>query len=260
VAGARGGQGTSTVAAVAALTLAQHTPVTLVADDVAQMAALLGVSPADEPAWVTPGLLLAPGVPEPPGAVVADTSHPNPARLAAGGAGAVVAVLRGPCYLSLRSLVAWDQPPDGIVLVAEAGRALTGRDVTDATGVAVVATVPVTATVARTVDAGLLAARHGALREFSQLRRWLSGHLAGLGSADRRTLSRCTTTPQEHGTDLPLALKRKRRRCPAGVRGLLPVGPFEPVVLHPRGCRVALGGVAYPSQGAWRAGCSTSAS
>jgi hypothetical protein len=226
VAGARGGQGTSTVAALAALILAQHTSVTLLADDPTQMAALLGVAPADEPTWVTPGLLLGPGgVPEPSGAVVVDTSHVSPPSRAAGRPGAVVAVLRGPCYLSLRSLLAWDQPADGIVLLAEPGRARTDRDVTDATGIPVLATVPVTATAARTIDAGLLPARHATLREFSQLRRWLTRHLAGLDSADPRTNARCTTTPQDHGTDLPLAvaeaeaarqrrrLRRRWRRC-----------------------------------------------
>ena len=69
-------------------------------------------------------------------------------------------VLRGPCYLALRTLLAAEHGLDGLVLVAEPGRALNERDVADVTGLDVVATVPVTPGVARTIDAGLLAARH----------------------------------------------------------------------------------------------------
>ena len=73
-------------------------------------------------------------------------------------------VLRGPCYLAVRNIVrrvagGEGGRVEGIVLLTEPGRSLTARDVTDATGVAVVATVAVTAGVARTIDAGLLIAR-----------------------------------------------------------------------------------------------------
>ena len=80
-------------------------------------------------------------------------------------------VLRGPCYLALRTLLAGQHGLDGLVLVAEPGRALSERDVTDATGLDVVATVPVTPRIARTIDAGLLATRHPRQREFRSLRR-----------------------------------------------------------------------------------------
>ncbi len=69
-------------------------------------------------------------------------------------------MLRGPCYLALRTLLAADHGLDGIILVAEPGRALNERDVADVTGLDVVATVPVTPGIARTIDAGLLATRH----------------------------------------------------------------------------------------------------
>ena len=49
--------------------------------------------------------------------------------------------------------------PTGVVLVAEAGRAITAPDVEDALGVPVVAEVLVTDAIARAVDAGLLASR-----------------------------------------------------------------------------------------------------
>ena len=44
--------------------------------------------------------------------------------------------------------------PDGIILMRELGRRLTVRDVADITGVPVIAKIPVTAAVARTIDAG----------------------------------------------------------------------------------------------------------
>ena len=67
-------------------------------------------------------------------------------------------VLR-PCYLALRRAVACAVRPSGVVLVAEAGRAITADDVADSLGVPVVAEVVVTDAVARAVDAGLLASR-----------------------------------------------------------------------------------------------------
>lgn len=64
-----------------------------------------------------------------------------------------------PCFLSLRRALSVGRRPDGVVLVAEDGRALGRTDVEDVLGVPVIATVPVDAAVARAVDAGLLAAR-----------------------------------------------------------------------------------------------------
>lgn len=64
-----------------------------------------------------------------------------------------------PCFLSLRRALAVGRRPDGIVLVEEDGRALGRTDVEDVLGAPVVATVPVDASVARAVDAGLLVAR-----------------------------------------------------------------------------------------------------
>ena len=64
-----------------------------------------------------------------------------------------------PCFLALRRAVAMAVRPTGVVLVSEAGRALTARDIEHALGVPVVAEVPVDPAIARAVDAGLLAAR-----------------------------------------------------------------------------------------------------
>ena len=67
-------------------------------------------------------------------------------------------VLR-PCYLALRRASALPVRPTGIVLVCEPGRALGRRDVEDVIGVRVQAEVDVDPTIARAVDAGLLASR-----------------------------------------------------------------------------------------------------
>ena len=64
-----------------------------------------------------------------------------------------------PCYLALRRAVAAPIRPSGVVLVEERGRALSRADVEDVLGVPVRAVVEVDSTVARAVDAGLLAGR-----------------------------------------------------------------------------------------------------
>ena len=85
--------------------------------------------------------------------------------------GETYVVLRGPCYIALATLLASPaQRPDGIILVAEEGRSLTARDVSEVTGLPVVATVQATARVARTIDAGLLPSRVTRLHELDQLR------------------------------------------------------------------------------------------
>jgi hypothetical protein len=75
-------------------------------------------------------------------------------------ADAAVVVVRG-CYLALRRAVR--SPVLGCsaaaVLVDEPGRSLTRREIADVLGTPVVARVPVRDTVARAVDAGVLAAR-----------------------------------------------------------------------------------------------------
>lgn len=64
-----------------------------------------------------------------------------------------------PCILALRRAVAAPWRPDGVVLVAEPGRALGPSDVEGVLGVPVVAVVPVDPATARVVDAGLLLSR-----------------------------------------------------------------------------------------------------
>ena len=67
-------------------------------------------------------------------------------------------VLR-PCYLALRRATALPSRPTGVVVVMEPGRALGRREIEDVIGVRVAAEIDVEPTIARAVDAGLLAAR-----------------------------------------------------------------------------------------------------
>ena len=76
----------------------------------------------------------------------------------AAGAETSLLVLR-PCYLALRRAMAAPIRPSGVVLVSEPGRALGRRDVEDVLGVPVQAEVALEPSVARAVDAGLLARR-----------------------------------------------------------------------------------------------------
>jgi hypothetical protein len=170
VVGARGGQGTTTIACVVALLEADHQPTTLVTADPAATAALLGlpIDMSDEPTEITSGLRLGSAVPDRSGALVVDS---GPAlRSVTARLGQRYAVLRGPCYVAVATLVAVEEPFDGIILVAEEGRSLTADDIHDVVGIPVVATIPSRARVARTIDAGLLISRLPRLREFDQLR------------------------------------------------------------------------------------------
>lgn len=80
------------------------------------------------------------------------------ARILAAGATRSILVTR-PCFLSLRRALTAPIRPSEVVLVTEPGRSLTRLDVEDCVGAPVVAEVAVDPTVARAVDAGLLATR-----------------------------------------------------------------------------------------------------
>jgi len=64
-----------------------------------------------------------------------------------------------PCYLALRHAVALSARPTGIIVLHEPGRALQAIDIERAIGAPVVAELPFDPVVARSVDAGLLASR-----------------------------------------------------------------------------------------------------
>lgn len=230
VTGARGGQGTSTIAASLAVLAAGHGSTLLCSEEPAITAALLGVAMPltdDDVVEVAPNLDLATaagGSVTPPGynMIVIDAGRipAGPFDRAVGDWAAIdaagpvehYAVLRGPCYVGLATLTAgcggWF---DGAILVLEDGRALTERDVTDVLGVPVVAAVPVDASIARATDAGLLLAR---------LHRLPLRRLAALV----RPSDALTITPMQNVTDLLGSLRepneaargcRDRRRAVA---------------------------------------------
>ena len=64
-----------------------------------------------------------------------------------------------PCYLALRKAAHLSTKPHGIVLINEPGRSLGKRDVESVVGAPVLAELPLDPTIARCVDAGLLASR-----------------------------------------------------------------------------------------------------
>ena len=113
---------------------------------------------SSEPATPTRWSALATALAAAGPAVVVDAGTGVPPPPLVGAASHSFLVIR-PCYLALRRAVAMAATPTGIVLVQEPGRALTVRDVERALGAPVVAEVPYDPAVARAVDAGLLAAR-----------------------------------------------------------------------------------------------------
>jgi hypothetical protein len=202
--GARGGHGTTTVAAVVALQAARTAPTVLVSPDTAAACALLGASGGRDDGHaieVAPNLLLAAERPDAghDSIVVVDegtlTSKPPAAPTATE---EHYLVLRGPCYVALATTLAADiDGIEGIVLVSERDRSLRPADVTDVLGIPVVASVTLSPQVARAIDAGLLASRFPRLRDLDDLRA-LSCPLA-------TSTPSCRSTPGQH-TDLPLSL------------------------------------------------------
>lgn len=192
---AKGGSGTTVVSASLALVLSHQRP-TLLVDLAGDAPAALGLP---EPAGPGLGDWLASptadaealhrlAVPAtdtlqvlPVGSIAVDRSSPRLAALVAAlqrfghalvidagtgtppselfDAAAHRLIVTRPCYLSLRRAVASGLQPTGIVLVGEPGRALQSRDVERALHAPVVAEVEYDPSVARSVDAGLLAAR-----------------------------------------------------------------------------------------------------
>ena len=64
-----------------------------------------------------------------------------------------------PCYLALRKVAHLSVKPHGIVLINEPSRSLGKRDVESVVGAPVLVELPLDPTIARCVDAGLLASR-----------------------------------------------------------------------------------------------------
>ncbi|MEJ7764436.1 MAG: hypothetical protein WKF86_02975 [Acidimicrobiales bacterium] len=228
--GARGGQGTTTVAAALALFAADAGPTTLVCDDPTATCALLGV-PAplgDDWARVTPTLRLDPSGPRPASQGVDATVVVDGGRLPEANAGDPTvapvgkieplpgkhyAVLRGPCYIALAS-PSLGPRIDGVVLVAEDGRSLSAADVHDVLGVPVVAPVPTPPAVGRPLDPRRLTSPRDRRPQLRPLRT--------LALPPDRAQN---GTPTED-TDLPLP-KIGNERCPISRRRAPSQGVWE---------------------------------
>lgn len=190
---AKGGSGTTVVAASLALLIARSAP-TLLIDTAGDIPAALGVAEPSGPGvldWLSSpvadveslhrlGVHAAPSlhvvargsggpvtseqwarlgavtkVAEPCTVIDLGTSTPSP-ELAHAAEHSLLVVR--PCYLALRRAVECGHTPTGVVVVAEPGRALHAADVARAVGAPVLAQIPYDPAVARAVDAGLLAA------------------------------------------------------------------------------------------------------
>jgi hypothetical protein len=155
--GAKGGVGTSTVAALYALQFARSgQAVRLTATDavgVEDLAAILGI-PAPGPGQaveVAPGLSLADHR-DPEGTNVVDAGTDTFSDRT----GRILLIIRND-YLSLRRALAAQLAATGLILVSEPHRALGRRDAEDVLAIPVVAELTVDPSIARATDAGLLA-------------------------------------------------------------------------------------------------------
>ncbi|HKY14812.1 MAG TPA: hypothetical protein VJM33_07780 [Microthrixaceae bacterium] len=181
--GIRGGHGTTTVALAVAATLATRGPTRVSTHDRRALCAIVGVAYDGLPIPLAEHLDLAPGEHDGDiidvGTLERYLDDPFDDELAERrekrAAAFRIGVLRGPDYLGVRTLCAHAEAHlDGLVVVSEAGRALDARDVEQVSGRPVVAVIDHTPVVARTIDAGLLTQRLTLLREFTQLRTWIT--------------------------------------------------------------------------------------
>jgi len=233
--GARGGQGTSTTAAALALLATRRgRRVELVADDVPAMRALLGMTSdddldPDEEVEVVAGLTLCRTPSGDAALVISDRAMTEGAETPSGGPRErTLVVLRGPCYLSLRTTIDARDRIDGIVVVREPGRSITNRDLTEITQLPVVAETTVTPNVARTIDAGVLPTTVHRRPEFAALDTYLETLEPDLARPDPTAQPACHTDPPDRvridrvfeGTDLPVALERNRLRASTCCSGI----------------------------------------
>ena len=193
---AKGGVGTTVVAASLALLLARRGPGVVLADLAGDGPAVLGMPEPDSPGlagWLAAGddvpadglarleVQAAPSLallPRGPGPLVPDRAAvlaslldrgPRPVvvdcgtteRVAAavvGGAQRSILVIR-PCYLALRRAMASPLRPSEVVVIREPGRTLSRHDVELAVGAPVRVEIEADPAVARAVDSGLMAGR-----------------------------------------------------------------------------------------------------
>lgn len=234
--GAKGGQGTTTVALALAALVAEHRPAAVSSTRPGDLAALAGVAPGGGPRVLAPQLQLVRPDQTSPGAVLVEdlgrlddldddwAGRPPPGTRR-------WLVVRGPCYLALRCAVEAPWRPDGVVVVSEPGRALGDSDVAEVLGVDVVARVGVDADVARRIDAGLLLAGPRPLHPFRYLVRLVAPDLLRLAQRDAPPATPLHPPPAGPGTDAPTpaALSDSRSvHSPVAATGLAPERPRPP--------------------------------
>ncbi len=155
VVGAKGGVGTSTVAALIALEeqlTGATVKLTAANGDQGDLRAIMGLASGYDAEPIT---LVGTLGPERRVVTVIDHGTSTDGRHLE--PGPVYLVMRGPCYLGLRRAMALGVRPDGVILLTEPERSLGRRDVEDCLGVKVVAEIEVTAATARYLDAGIVA-------------------------------------------------------------------------------------------------------
>jgi len=161
--GAKGGVGTTTVAAALALTASTDrlTDVRAVHRD--DLYAMLGFGGRDYPdgQQVTGDLTMFDhGERTSLGGTIIVNDNGTNIDAISDASGYRLLVTRG-CYMALRRAVHEEAVKhiDGIILVEEPGRALGRREVADVIGKPIVATIPVKDTICRAIDAGVLVHR-----------------------------------------------------------------------------------------------------
>lgn len=171
----KGGQGVSTTTALLA---ASADGETLVVDaaPVHDLPAILGTfyDPDDGPQRIRPGLTLGYGIePDVTTLINGDLNfdqvfidhgiHAHSGDWAGRTRHRWIMVVR-PCYLALRAAATHETAPDGIILVREPGRALDRVDIERTIGAPVILALDHDPSISRSVDAGILLARHHQIR------------------------------------------------------------------------------------------------
>jgi hypothetical protein len=151
----KGGSGVSVTATLLAVTLSATRQTTLVADSRAEfheLCGVLGATTPDADHTVITGTLQVVVGPyrQMPGVAVVLSSH-GPVEGARN-----LMVLRND-YLAMRRAVQGADTPDGLIIITEPGRALSASDAERAIGAPVLVEMPIDPSVARCVDAGLVA-------------------------------------------------------------------------------------------------------
>lgn len=173
--GAKGGVGTSTIAAATALLASERMTVDLQGDP-GDLAAILGVTPSLNTAMVNQRLILNAWKTDSGAKQLTVRDLGTFQDLAAfqdlAEQGNTFIVMRGPDYLGLRRALEGMPKittPNGVVLVAEEKRSLGASDIKAVLDVPVVATVPIDPAVARSIDSGLLSMSMHRLRSLAPL-------------------------------------------------------------------------------------------